>query len=232
MTRTRTCYALIFMLLTLFLSGCATHQMDHGSMDHSSMDHSQMQHMGDHSKPDAGAVDHSVHQAMMQRQDYQRSIESYQIPDLLLTDQQGQDVSLAELLQTDKPVIVNFLYATCTTICPLLSMGYIDLQRELAADTEKVLLVSITIDPEHDTPEVLEAYRRKFGGKPGWTLVTGTRIDIDNVMTAFDAFFGDKMDHQPLNFIRLPEPGNWLRLNGMIGGKDFLHEMKMAGIDF
>ena len=176
----------------------------------------------------AQGMDHSKHMKMMHQEGYKRSLETYTIPDLILTDNTGKRISLRKLLQTDKPVVVNFIYATCTTICPLLSMGFIDLQRELGDKTDDVLLVSITIDPEHDTPEVLDAYRKKFGGKPGWVLLTGSRIDIDKVMTAFDAFYSDKMDHQPLNFIRTAQPDKWVRINGMPNGKEFVHELRMA----
>lgn len=188
-------------------------------------------HMGGMSGMDGmSTAEHSKHMKMMNKKGYDRSVARYQIPDLSLTDQNGQRVSLKELLQTDKPVIVNFIYATCTTICPLLSMGYIDLQRELGAKSDDVLLVSITIDPEHDTPEVLNAYRKRYRGKSDWVLLTGGRLDIDMALTAFDAYIGDKMDHQPLNFIRLPERDMWVRLNGMVNGKDFIHELQLAGV--
>jgi len=161
---------------------------------------------------------------------YTRSVETLNIPDLALINEQGERVRLPELLNTNKPVVVSFIYATCTTICPLLSLGYVDLQRELGADTDKVLLVSFTIDPEHDSPEILAGYRKRYGGKPGWTLLTGSRADIDRTMTAFNSFFADKMDHQPLNFIRLPAKDRWVRLNGLLSGKDLLHEFEVAGI--
>lgn len=183
-----------------------------------------------HNMAGMSAADHSKHQAMMNKKNYDRSVETYQIPDLMLTDHEGQKVSLAELLQTDKPVIVNFLYATCTTICPLLSMGYVDLQRDLKDKTDEVLLISITIDPEHDSPEVLNSYRKRFNGKPGWVLLTASRLKIEEITTAFNTFFADKMDHEPLNFIKLPEKNRWVRLNGMLSGADFIHEMEMAGV--
>jgi len=203
--------ALLFA--ALLLAGCAMHH-----------------DMSGHDMSGGKMADHSAHKAMMNNKNYERSVESYQIPDLTLTNHEGQRVSLAQLLQTDKPVIVNFIYATCTTICPLLSMGYIDLQRELGDKTDDILLISITIDPEHDSPEVLNSYRKKFNGKPGWTLLTGSRLDIEKATTAFNTFFADKMDHQPLNFIKLPEQDKWVRLTGMLSGSDFVHEMKMAGV--
>jgi protein SCO1/2 len=160
---------------------------------------------------------------------HDRKVETYRIPDLQMLNNQGQRVSLAELLDTDKPVVVNFIYATCTTICPLLSMGYVDVQRDLGKETEKILLISFTIDPEHDSPEILDGYRKRYSGKPGWTLLTGSRLDIDKVMTAFNSFFNDKMDHRPLNFIRFPDRKRWARLNGMLNGQDIYNEIKLAG---
>lgn len=204
---------MVLALLLIFVGGCASH---HG--------------MEEHNMAQGEVMDHSAHQGMMEQRGYDRSVEQYKIPDLSLVDQDGQRVSLQKLLATDKPVIVNFLYATCTTICPLLSMGYIDLQRELGDKSDEVLMISFTIDPEHDSPEVLAEYRKKFKGTSSWVLLTGSRIDIDAAMTSFDSFFSDKMDHQPLNFIKLPEKDQWLRLNGMINGQDFLHELKMAGL--
>lgn len=219
----------VWLLIVLFLlGGCATskpHEMS--DMQHEPQP---VAHDMKHDMSGQPMMDHSAHMAMAKAKGYKRTVASYSIPDLVLTDQDGNKVSLNKLLHTDKPVIVNFLYATCTTICPLLSMGYIDLQRELGARNDEVMMISITIDPEHDTPEVLYKYRQKFNGKPSWTLLTGSRLDIDTVTTAFDAFFGDKMDHEPLNFIRMPDHDKWVRLNGMINGNNFVHELKMAGV--
>ena len=161
---------------------------------------------------------------------YTRSVEEYTIPDVVLIDQDGNHVRLKELLETDQPVVVDFIYGTCTTICPILSAGYTHLQRKLGTESTSVNLVSITIDPEHDSPEVMKAYLKKYGAKPGWSFLTGSRKDIDLVMTAFDAFFSDKMSHQPLNFIYSPTDGKWIRLYGLLSGLDFMDEYQKAGL--
>lgn len=160
---------------------------------------------------------------------YQRSVEKYTIPDVVLINQNGDKVRLKALLESGQPVAVDFIYATCTTICPILSAGYANLQRKLGTDTTKVHLVSITIDPENDTPAILKDYLAKYQGKPGWDFLTGSRRDIDRVMTAFDAYFRNKMDHKPLTFIRSPKDGSWIRLYGLMSGIDFLDEYKLAG---
>jgi len=160
---------------------------------------------------------------------YERSVETYEIPDVVLINQDGERVRLKKLLETDKRVVVDFIYGTCTTICPILSAGFANLQRKLGDETEAVRLVSITIDPENDSPAVLKDYLKKYQAKPGWDFLTGSRRDIERVMTAFDAFFRDKMDHQPLAFIRSPSDGKWVRLYGLLSGIDFLNEYQKAG---
>ncbi len=157
---------------------------------------------------------------------YQRSVEPYTVPDVELVNQDGQKVRLKELLETDQPVIIDFIYGTCTTICPVLSAGYASLQKKLAKEDRSVHLVSITIDPENDTPRVMKDYLKRYRAQPGWDFLTGSRADIDQVMTAFDAYIPDKMSHYPLNMIRNPKDGKWVRLFGIMSSREFLAEYK------
>ena len=73
-----------------------------------------------------------------------------------------------ELVGSKKPVILDFIYGTCTTICPVLSAGYSNLQQKLGADSGKVQLVSVSIDPENDTPQVMREYLARYHARPGW----------------------------------------------------------------
>lgn len=159
---------------------------------------------------------------------YKRSIEKYNIPDVVLINQDGKKVRLQSLLNSDVPVIVDFIYGTCTTICPVLSAGFVNLQRKLDADNQKVRLISITIDPENDSPKVMKEYLKRYRAKPGWDFLTGSRADIDTVMRAFNAYIPDKMSHYPLNMIRMPKGGNWVRLFGLMSTKEFMNEYLLA----
>jgi protein SCO1/2 len=161
---------------------------------------------------------------------YKRTVENYTIPDVVLVNQNGDKVHLKEYLHSDKPVIVDFIYGTCTTICPVLSAGFTNLQRKLGADSQKVQLVSITIDPEHDTPKVMKEYLKRFRAKPGWDFLTGSREDINTVMRAFDAWIPDKMSHFPLNLIREPGSSKWVRIFGLMSGSEFMAECRKVGI--
>ncbi|MBE0616982.1 MAG: SCO family protein [Proteobacteria bacterium] len=159
---------------------------------------------------------------------YQRSVAQYKLPDVVLVNQDGEKVRLRKLLESDRPVVVDFIYGTCTTICPVLSASFAYLQKKLGPDVDKVTLVSISIDPENDTPQVMKDYLKRYGAKPGWEFLTGSRADINQVMTAFDAYMPDKMSHLPLNFIRSAADGSWARLYGLMSGRDFLAEFQKA----
>jgi protein SCO1/2 len=160
---------------------------------------------------------------------YKRTIETYTMPDVTLVNQDGKRVKLKNLVNLDKPVVVDFIYGTCTTICPVLSAGYANLQRKLGPNSTNVQLVSISIDPENDTPKVMKEYLKRYQGKPGWDFLTGSRADIDAVMRAFDAYIPNKMYHYPLNLIRDPKSGKWVRIFGLTSTSEFMNEYKKVG---
>ncbi len=157
---------------------------------------------------------------------YRRSVERYEVPDVRLTNQEGKTVALRELLAGDRPVLLDFIYGTCTTICPVLSAGYANFQKKAPAGS--VRLVSVTIDPEHDRPDVLREYLRRYGALPGWDFLTGTRQDIDRVMHAFEAYVPNKMSHYPLTLIRRPADGAWIRIYGLLGTRELQAEHQAA----
>jgi protein SCO1 len=159
---------------------------------------------------------------------FTRTEVTVEVPDVTLIDQNGIRVELRDAVTSDKPVFVDFIFATCTTICPVLSAGYTSIQRRLGDDLDRVSLVSITIDPENDGPEELKAYLERYRAKPGWQFLTGTRADIDKVMRAFDAYVPDKMSHKPLLFIRTPSDGSWVRLYGFASSADLMAELARA----
>jgi protein SCO1/2 len=172
----------------------------------------------------------SVVQAGADDKRYQRTTETYTVPDVTLVNQNGAKVKLRKLLQSDKLVAVDFIFGTCTTICPVLSAGFATLQDKLGTDTQKVQLVSISIDPENDTPKVMKDYLKRFWARPGWDFLTGTRADIDKVMYAFSAYIPNKMDHYPLTLIRGPGDSSWIRIRGLMSGAEFMSECRKAGL--
>lgn len=173
--------------------------------------------------------DHSKHQAMMaQKKRFQRTEGIYQIPTVPLFDQAGQQLDFNELVASDKPQAVNFIFATCTTICPVMTATFSQMRRELGADAERLQMVSITIDPEHDTPAVLAEYAGRFDAPalPQWRFLTGHPSDVEQVLRAFDAWSGSKANHRPITLFRGAGQQAWIRLEGLGSGADLASEAR------
>jgi protein SCO1/2 len=102
-------------------------------------------------------------------------------PEFTLTTTEGGRLSLSDL--HGKVVAVTFIYATCTDTCPLLTAKMVGMQKGLGPDFgSRVRFVSITVDPERDTPQVLAQYARNHGVDPaGWAFLTGTPAEIRDV---------------------------------------------------
>ena len=107
------------------------------------------------------------------------------LPAIDLVDQHSAKVALAAL--KGKPVLIDFIYANCTTACPVLTSRFAQIARKLGGDLgPKVTMVSITIDPEHDHPAQLLDYARTHNAdRNGWLLLTGRPADIDSVLRIY-----------------------------------------------
>ncbi|HMA10450.1 MAG TPA: SCO family protein [Steroidobacteraceae bacterium] len=181
----------------------------------------------------AGAIaeDHSHHHhdhAMPAGQDgYVRTLAAYAVPDVQLVDADGVGVSLrGELADPDRPVILNFIFTSCAAVCPVMSATFSQVQAALGPQRDAVRMVSISIDPEQDTPAALKAYAGKYGAGPQWQMLTGSRDDSIAVQRAFDVYRGDKMNHQPATFLRAAPGQPWVRLDGFAGAADILREVR------
>ena len=160
------------------------------------------------------------------RDGFQRQAASYSVPNVTLLNQDGRKVNLKELIEGGKPVIVNFIFSTCTTICPVMSASFSNLRGELGTGADRVQLISISIDPENDRPEQMKQYLSRFKAGPGWEFLTGSREDIGRVLKAFDAFVVDKMSHEPLYLFRAPDSDQWVRIKGMVRKSDLMKELQ------
>jgi protein SCO1 len=109
-------------------------------------------------------------------------------PEFTLTSQDGTRVSLAGF--DGKVIAVTFIYTMCTDTCPILTPMMSFVQDRLGRDFgAKIAFVSITVDPERDTPEVLEEYARAFGADlRGWSFLTGAAETIREVTGRYGAF--------------------------------------------
>jgi cytochrome oxidase Cu insertion factor (SCO1/SenC/PrrC family)/cytochrome c2 len=114
--------------------------------------------------------------------------ESY-IPNTTVMTQRGKPVKFYDDLVKGKIVIISFIYTSCTDICPLTTARLTLLEDKLGDMVGRdVFFLSMTVDPEHDTPEKLKEYAERFSVGPGWSFVTGKPADI----RAINYKFGDR----------------------------------------
>jgi protein SCO1/2 len=97
------------------------------------------------------------------------------VPPVTLTERSGRPVALPDL--HGRVWIADFIYTECTESCPTQSLQFAALQREFAG-TSDLYLVSITVDPAHDTPAALRRYAERYGAGDHWWFLTGDKRDI------------------------------------------------------
>jgi protein SCO1/2 len=119
------------------------------------------------------------------RGSYSASNPSDCLPDIALVDQHGREVSLASL--KGQPVLIDFIYTTCASTCPMLTQRLTNVAHKLGpALGADVRIVSITLDPEHDTPDGLARYAKEQGAAAnGWLFLTGKPENIDAELERF-----------------------------------------------
>jgi protein SCO1/2 len=119
------------------------------------------------------------------RGDYPAANGNNCLPEVSLIDQHGAEVSLASL--KGKPVLIDFIYTSCASTCPMLTAKMAAIARKLGpALGADVRIVSVSLDPEHDSPAELAKYAQSHGAsEAGWIFLTGPPAKIDQVLALF-----------------------------------------------
>ena len=158
----------------------------------------------------------------MRQSRYTVSSRDYDVPDVQLIDADGAVAPLKSVLDSGEPIALNFIFTTCTTICPVMTATFAQMQHELGQSADRLRLVSISIDPEYDRPDVLKSYARQFHAGTNWTFLTGDSGDIINVLQSFDTYAGSKMNHQPVTLLKNPGETSWTRIDGLASAGDIV----------
>jgi protein SCO1 len=151
------------------------------------------------------------------------------VGDVPLVDQEGRATSLRQALETDMPVLVNFIFTSCTTICPIMTTGFAQLQERLGAERDKVRLVSISIDPATDTSPTLRAYATRNRALASWQFLTGAAPAIEAAQRTFGAYRGDKSNHAPGTYLRRTRDSPWEALDGLSSAQTLLGAVRGDG---
>jgi protein SCO1/2 len=148
------------------------------------------------------------------------------LPNLQMIRQDGKKIQIADEINDGRAVVVSFVYTSCSAICPMISQTISRLQSKLGADNNKVHLVSISLDPEHDTPKQLAAYAEKFHAGNFWQHYTGTEYASITLQKAMGVYRGDKMNHVPVTLLKSAKSDKWIRLDGFVSTEDLLSEIQ------
>jgi protein SCO1/2 len=110
-------------------------------------------------------------------------------------------------------VLINFMFTTCTSICPPMTANLTKVQQLLGAHVGKeVTMISISVDPLTDTPERLLAYAAKFKVQPGWYFLTGEKKDVDEVLRKLGGYVDDKNEHSSILIAGNTTTGEWVKM--------------------
>jgi protein SCO1/2 len=173
--------------------------------------------------PAPAAEKHSGHQVDAVQT---RSEVNIALPAVALQRDDGKRMTLVQALDDGRPVMLNFIYTSCTAICPVTSQVFVEFRERIGATRDKINMVSISIDPEQDTPRRLTEYATRFGSAGNWAHYTSSTAGSVDIQRAFAVWRGDKMNHQPTTFLRAAPGKPWVRLEGFVGPTALVDEFR------
>ena len=147
--------------------------------------------------------------------DSSSSFTSAKIPNTRILDQNGKQLNFYNDLIKGRTVAINFIFTTCTTICPPLTATFRKVQQTAAERKLDVTLISVSVDPAVDTPERLRDFADKFKVGSGWTFVTGEKSEMDSLLQALGVAVANKNDHTPMILIGNDTADYWTRAYGL-----------------
>jgi len=158
-----------------------------------------------------------------------RSVIEPRIPHTTLVRDDGAKVDISTELDRQGPIYLNFVYTSCGSVCPVLSQTFSVLADRLGPDRSKVRMISLSIDPEYDTPPRLAAYRQQFGADAAWRFYTGSLEASAAMQRAFGVLSRDKMNHPVATFYRPAADRAWVRIDGFASPEQLEAEYRSSG---
>ncbi|NOT10527.1 MAG: SCO family protein [Methylococcaceae bacterium] len=145
-----------------------------------------------------------------------------------VVDQFGKTLRFFDDLINNKIVVINFIFTDCASSCPLSTAIFRQVQKQLGK--QPVQLITISVDPDNDTPERLLAFSNKFGAGPGWVFVTGDHAAISGLLKNFGVYSADRNKHSNMVIVGNDTKHQWTRLYGLPQADDIISALnKIAG---
>ena len=143
--------------------------------------------------------------------------------DVELINQDGQKMHFYSDVLKNKVVVINAFFSTCTSVCPPMNRNLEKIQDALGGRLGKdVFLVSISVDPETDTPTRLKEYSRRFHARPGWMFLTGKKENVDWALYKLGQYVETKGDHSTIIIIGNEPKGLWKKALGLAKSEELV----------
>ena len=155
-------------------------------------------------------------------QDQKSPAEKY-FSDVELINQDGQKVRFYSDVLKNKVVVINTFFTTCKSICPPMNRNFEKIQDALGDRLGKdAFLVSISVDPETDTPTRLKEYSRRFHARPGWMFLTGKKENVDWAHYKLGQYVETKDEHTSIFIIGNEPKGLWKKAMGLAKAEELI----------
>lgn len=133
--------------------------------------------------------------------------------DSKLTTQDGNEVRFYTDLLKERVVLIQFIYTHCKEACPLTTQQLADTQKLLGERLGKdIYFLSISVDPERDTPDLLQEFGDKFGAGKGWFFLTGSKQNVELVTRKLGEVAPVAEGHLPIFLLGNVKTGHWLKM--------------------
>lgn len=143
--------------------------------------------------------------------------------DVELLDQDGRTLKFYSDVLKGKTVVINVLFTSCTNVCPPISRNFERIQDAIGERLGKdVFLVSITVDPETDTPTKLKEYSQRFHARKGWSFLTGKKENIDAALYKLGQYVEEKNQHKTVIIIGNEATGLWKKAFGLAAADELI----------
>lgn len=149
------------------------------------------------------------------------------LADVELTDQQRRRGRLPRDFVAGRIVVANFVFTTCSSVCPVISAIFAQLQQQLPADLARdTVMLSLSVDPLNDTPDRLDAQAKQYGSAANWRWLTGRVEDMEAALKGFGAYVSRPDDHLPMAVVGDPVSDTWYRFTGTPGVQQLLRTVQ------
>lgn len=143
--------------------------------------------------------------------------------DVELINQDGQKLRFYSDVLKDKVVVINTFFSTCTSVCPPMNRNLEKVQEALGDHLGKdVFIVSLSVDPEMDTPPRLKEYSRRFHARPGWIFLTGKKENVDWALYKLGQYVQSRDDHSTIMIIGNEPKGLWKKAFGLANADELI----------